>query len=185
MSKQINLLTVSKQYRQKERYFSYFRVATLFLGVAVFVSILGFFVLTQSKKKQTTELEAKIKASETEASLIAKQVAVATRIAETEKTVSASTSYRPLYDIVTSNTTFDSGVASLESLEIDSQKNLDLRVNFFTKESLLSFLSLIETPQFSDNFKSIIVNDVDVTAAGTGTTELLLKALFDSHENKN
>ncbi len=180
MSARINLLTVDHHYRQRVQYFTRFRFFSIILGLITLTLIVSSFFIAEYLRQQIKAVDGEIETFESENELLQKQNIVSSRIASAEKIIAASTNYLPLYSAIIDSGQFASSQAQLQKIEIDANRDLNLSVHFQTKDALVSFLSFIESANFEDQFKSIVVNDINVAALQTGPTELLLEALFNN-----
>lgn len=181
--KGINLLVDTYNYRKAELVFLRFRIGVLVYGCILLILAFAAFWKNMQENKELTRLQnetTNLLESLNKKAAIEVQVNLLNKKAEyVEKFLKDDAHFLPYYNLLTGTLKESSASSSIDSFQIDKNRNTEFKVLFPSLEELMVFFKLIEEDTFLGKFNNLKLNGFSAASTGLKNYELSFQGTFN------
>lgn len=181
--KGINLLVDTYNYRKTELFFLRLRIAVLAYGCILLILAFAAFLKNVQENRQLESLQnekAKLLESLTQKADIEVQVNLLNKKAEyVEKFLKNDAHFLPYYNLLAGTFKESSASSSIDSFQIDRNRNTEFKVLFPSLDQLMIFFKLVEEDTFLKKFKNLTMNGFSAASTGLKNYELSFQGTFN------
>ncbi len=166
----INLLTYKSDYRKIEKYFSFMRYFILFFSIIFLVVVFCFYFLVGSKNQKINNLldrkKRLLESIQDKKDNEAKIIFIQKKYQVLKDFLTGDAYFLPYYNLLNSALKPASEAASLETIQIDKQRQVDFTVSFKQFKELTNFLKFVESQEFLKQFENLSLKSFSAQSGG-------------------
>ncbi|MFQ5451993.1 MAG: hypothetical protein ACE5DQ_00330 [Candidatus Paceibacterota bacterium] len=178
----INLLTAKTDYRRKYQFFSYFRITTMFIGVITLIALASVSLFKKQKQYEltsyTTKTQTLLARSDVSQDSRQQQDYLLSRLQDARLVLSDSIDYKSLYKLLFAALPQGDETVRIKDIKIDAERKVNINLEFATETSLLSFLNIVESEQFQDQFTDLVIQNLKTNSVKGGPIKMSINGSF-------